>query len=77
MWYCSDPGIDLRRHIYWCLHFAGPFPEYQGYEGELLGRQVGGQVVTVQFEVHADGGRWGEVLPTLVGEVGEVGEDEA
>lgn len=28
-------------------------------------------MVTVRFEVRSDGGWWGEVLPTLVGEGGE------
>lgn len=71
MWCCSSPGIGLRRHLYWCLHFAGPFLGYQEYEGELLARQIGGQVVTVRFEGRSDGGWWGEVLPTLLGEGGE------
>ena len=44
---------------------------YQEYEGELLARQIGGQVVTVRFGVRSDGSWWGEVLPTLLGEGGE------
>lgn len=54
--------------------FCRAFSEYQEYEGELLGRQVGGQVVTVQFEVHADGGRWGEVLPLWWEKAGRLGK---
>lgn len=66
----SPCGIGMTQELISeeCLHFARLFFGYQEYEGELLGRQVVGQVVTVQFEVCSDGvrscpvwwgGRWG------------------
>lgn len=41
------------------LHFA--FFGYQECESELLERQVGEQVITVEFEVCPGGGQWGEI----------------
>lgn len=51
------------------LHFA--FFGYPECESELLGRQVGEQVITVEFEVCPDGGQWGESLLTQMGVWGD------
>lgn len=59
-------GLILAEAFIECLHFARPFFGYQEYEDELLGRQVGEQVITVQFELLTDGSQWSEILPTLL-----------
>lgn len=41
------------KHFYFARHSFG----YSEYEGELLGRQVGEQVITVQFELYSVGGQ--------------------
>lgn len=50
-------GLILEDAFIEHLHFARPFFGYQVYEGELLGRQVGEQVITAQFGLRTDGGQ--------------------
>lgn len=50
-------GLNLEDAFTEHLHFARYSFGYQEYEGKLLGRQAGEQVITAQFGLRTDGGQ--------------------